>query len=459
MAVSLRRLSGTTEADISIPHTAVLLRSVEQCLVLGHYTTANTCALEALVLHLQSSFLTKASSGTDAWFEMGAIIQLAFRMGYHRDPQNLSRITVFDGEMKRRVWHNIFQIDALSSFQSGFTSMIPTESCDTMVPRNLEYGDLRPEMTELPPSRPLSENTPMRYMIVKSSVMEVFRKIVKHTQSLSTPTWDQIWPLDAEMRDTYGKVPESFQQRDVCDSSFLDQSYDIWQRCTIEILHLKGLIILHRRHAFYETYSPETESSRRACVEAALDILRRQDDLNKSCEPGGRLYEDRWMGASIPSQDYLLAAMVVCLDLSVSMRSRWRSDGDAYIADQGLEALRRSKQIWEADVSGSPEAQTAALALDVMIWQVSIAKGGTSQTTNVVSEPTSDVGSDGEQHADFMSLFTNGFESIDWVSQKLDFESIILMKTPRPYLTSVSKIPTLCSWIPRLDISFMASQG
>jgi hypothetical protein len=69
------------------------------------------------------------------------MIRLAFRMGYHRDPKHLVGISVFDGEMRRRVWLNLVQIEALMSYQLGFPSMIPSEFCDTEVPRNLEYSE------------------------------------------------------------------------------------------------------------------------------------------------------------------------------------------------------------------------------------------------------------------------------------------------------------------------------
>lgn len=62
-------------------------------------------------------------------------------MGYHRDPKHLAGISVFEGEMRRRVWLNLVQIEALMSYQLGFPSMIPSEFCDTEVPRNLEYSE------------------------------------------------------------------------------------------------------------------------------------------------------------------------------------------------------------------------------------------------------------------------------------------------------------------------------
>ncbi|KAI0116739.1 hypothetical protein F4814DRAFT_260412 [Daldinia grandis] len=217
----------------------------------------------------------------------------------------------------------MFQIDALVSFQMGFPSMIPTEFCDAEAPRNLEYSDLYVDMTILPPSRPLSENTHILYTIVKTSVVGVFKKIAANTQSISVLAYDETIRLDTEINQVYGAVPELLKRRDV-NRSFIDHPCLIWKRCTIEILYLKGLIVIHRRYISYELRSPRFERSRDACIEAALDIVSRQIDIHKACKPGGRLYEDRWMFISLSVHDFLLASMVLCLDLSVRMRSQNR---------------------------------------------------------------------------------------------------------------------------------------
>jgi hypothetical protein len=399
----------------------ILQQRTVQCLVLGRYATANAHALEAFILHLQSGYFSNENQPVDLWFEMGTAIRLAFRMGYHRDPSNLAGITPFDGEMRRRVWLNIFQVDALMSFQLGFPSTIPTEFCDAEAPRNLENSDLHVDMTALPPSRPLSEHTPVLYHIVKAAVMAVFKKIVQHTQALSVPAYDKTLALDAEMKQCYGAVPESFKRRDV-NRSFLDHSVHILQRCTIELLHLKGLIVLHRRYISYELQSHKFEPSRRACVEAALDILHRQADLHQACEPGGRLYEDRWMMRATPPHDFLLAAMVVCLDLSVRMRSRrgGPTEGSDYqqLAGREYRALQASQRIWLVNSAASPEAHIAAQVLDLMIKKVAANDVGLFLVHDTTAEGTDPVVDSELPYAGSMSQMIDGSESIDWVSSQ-----------------------------------------
>ncbi|KAK1761707.1 hypothetical protein QBC33DRAFT_614721 [Phialemonium atrogriseum] len=405
----LRQLAkpGETESDAAMPSVKILQQRTAQCLILGKYTTANAYALEAFVLHFQSCYLSQTTPPIHLWFEFGTIIRLAFRMGCHRDPINLPGISPFDGEMRRRVWLNIFQVEALMSFQLGFPTMIPTEYCDTQVPRNLEYSDLYVEMETLPPGRPLSQNTPVQYTIVKASVMEVFKKISAHTQHLTAPSYHTTLALDGEMREVYGNLPECLKRRDV-GRSFMDHSSLILDRCTIELLYLKALVVLHRRYINYEPDNPRFEPSRRACMEAALDILARQADIHHASRPGGRLCEDKWMVSSLTAHDFLLAAMVVCLGLSVRMRSAAERE-PGFGGTREYRALQTSRQIWGAESTNSPDARIAALALGLMIDKV------TEHNDPPSPQVPPAVSADFElPYAETMSGMIDGLETLNW---------------------------------------------
>ncbi|KAK8086486.1 fungal-specific transcription factor domain-containing protein [Apiospora phragmitis] len=418
IAAGLRLVTNIIEPAGSVPPISKLQQITVKCLVLGRYTTANAYALEAFVLHLQSGWFSLDTSPVDLWFEMGTVIRLALRMGYHRDPSKLAGISPYDGEMRRRVWLNIVQVDALMSYQNGYPSMVPSEYCDTDVPRNLEDSDLRVDMAALPPSRPLNEQTPVLYVIVKAGVMAVFKRIVAHTQSISVKPYAHTLLLDNEMNQAYNAVPYLLRQRDI-KQSFLDHAVLIWQRCTIELLYLKGLIILHRRYINYDQQSPDFEPSRRACVQAALDILARQAEVHEACAPGGRLYEDQWIFAALSAHDFLLAAMVVSLDLSVRMRSSGQhlpSSETEYqqLAGKEYRALRISERIWAASSAISPEANIAALALDLMIKKVAEKDTGLFFPHDTGLEQMEFTSDSELPYAGVVCQMIDGSEIIDW---------------------------------------------
>lgn len=422
MSTAIRLLASPSESNATPVSLQTLRQRAIECLMLGKFATANSYSLEILIIHMQCSFLAHNKLNSDHWFEMGTLIRLAFRMGYHHDPDNLPGISVFDGEMRRRVWHNLVQVDALMSFQMGLPSMIATEFCDTKVPRNLQFSDLEMGMTTLPPGRPLSENTPIRYPIAKAGIMAVFKKIVAHSLSLSLPTYDNTIVLDNELREAYSALPDILKARDV-SQSFMDPSSTIFERCTLEMLKLKGLIVLHRRFILSEVDSHRVEHSRRACAEAALDILARQADIHQASQPGGRLYDDRWMISSLTVHDFLLAAMVICLHLSVCLRRTSSSPlapgkADGGLAEREYRALKTSQQIWASDGSTSSEARIAALALDLMVQKIAekdaghICRNEPPRKEPIPNNPPEDL----FPFAGTMSQMIDGTEGLDWVS-------------------------------------------
>ncbi|KAF3389018.1 hypothetical protein F1880_003481 [Penicillium rolfsii] len=351
-----------------MPSPKILQQVTAYCLVSCGYATAKQYALEALLLYLQSQYMTQSQSHAQLWLDLGTVVRLAFRMGYHRDPREMADISIFEGEMRRRVWLYIVQIDALASFHMGLPSMIPTEYCDTEVPRNLYDTDLSIHMDTLPPSRPYTEVTPMLYGIVKSGIMGVFKRIVAHTQSLASPKYDETVALDREMKEVYETIPEVFRRRDV-SQSFMDPSDIILLRCTLELLYLKGIVVLHRRYIRHEPENPIFEPSRRFCLEAALEILHRQADLHQATQPGGRLQEEAYVITSLTVHDFLLAAMVVCLDLSIRLEALGEKNEDEFVTRK-LHALKVSRQSWAASDNHQAQSRTASLLLNLMIQKV-----------------------------------------------------------------------------------------
>jgi hypothetical protein len=402
-----------------MPSHDTLYEKTAQCLILGGYKTANTYVLEALMLHLQSSFLKEMRINTRHWIDMGLVLRLAFRMGYHRDPTALpSAISPFESEMRRRVWLHIFQLDTLLSFQIGVPSMIPAECCDSQVPRNLFDADMHVKMPRLPPSRPYSDYTPVLYAISKAGVMSIFRKIVAHTISLAPLSYNVTMTLDSEMRGAYTLVPDFLKRRNI-DQSLMDSSEVILNRCTIELLYLKGIVILHRRYIRHNQHDAKFESSRRFCVEAALEILTRQADMHRAFQPGGRLQEDQWMLSTLTIYDFLLAAMVICLDISVRLESQstFRDEsGSNEFVSREIVALRTAQQIWAVNSHHSSESRIASLALDVMTRKVAerqatFSFGDESRLVDHAPEVNLEL-----LYMEPISEMIDGTETLDWVS-------------------------------------------
>ena len=121
------------------------------CLVLGQYTKGGPHVLETLIIHLTTEVFMYKDAEIGLWLLLCMIVQLALSLGYHRDPRNFSHISPFAGEMRRRVWASIVQVDLRLSSQMGLPRLLKSQQSDTSEPRNLLDSDFDDTSTELPP--------------------------------------------------------------------------------------------------------------------------------------------------------------------------------------------------------------------------------------------------------------------------------------------------------------------
>ena len=243
--------------------------------------------------------------------------------------------------------------------------------------------------------------------------------LFRSTQALSPGLPEAMTVLDLELRETYTNIPTGFKMKPI-SQSFMDTSSTIMNRCNIELLYLKAVVVLHRRYLNTEMRSPEYSKSRSVCLDAALRTLAIQADVHQSSQLGGRLYKDRWMVSSLTAHDFLLAAMIVCLDLSVLMRTASaKRDEDL---GKKLDALRTSHRIWAFASSFSKDANTAVQVLALMIQKIEDLKYAyKSSDSYVTAGNILNTGESGLQYADPMSDMLDGPENLDWVSTALYF--------------------------------------
>ena len=154
------------------------LRTV-QCLINSDYTKSSTCTIETLILYVHGEYSTRWDAEVGIWVIVGMIVRLSMRMGFHRDASKYAGVSPYDAEMRRRIWAFIRQMDTVFSFQLALPGMIRNTDCDTALPRNIFEDEYGPESKVLPPARPMTEPTPVSYMIAKSQIAFEFGAILE----------------------------------------------------------------------------------------------------------------------------------------------------------------------------------------------------------------------------------------------------------------------------------------
>ncbi|OCK77609.1 hypothetical protein K432DRAFT_407162 [Lepidopterella palustris CBS 459.81] len=352
-------------------------RLTAQCLVMADITQPITHMLETLILHVYADYARSRDAEVGVLISIGIIVRLAMRMGYHRDPAPYPAITPFQGEMRRRVWSVVRFSDLLFSAQAGLPPIVRTRDTNSDVPRNIFDDELHEDMKVLPQSRPDTEATPVSYLINKTRLVNMFGEVVELTQAFTCTSYEEIMKLDQALRELHDNTAPHLKLRTI-EESARDTSTLIMQRFTLDLLFLKSLCVLHRKFLAPSRENSRFAYSRRTCIDASLTMLSHQATLHNECRPGGRLRSVKWFISSLTTVDFLLAGMIVALDLyhtAESERSGRFPQGDIYVwshdrRDEMMAAIERAVGIWDALKDHSMEAYKAKGTLTAMLKQL-----------------------------------------------------------------------------------------
>lgn len=349
---------------------SIFFKRASQALVAGGYQKARPYSVEAVLLYAMCKFLFKDDLDTDVWMLIGISARLAIRMGYHRDPSHLANISPFEGEMRRRTFFTVQIFDVLFSFQAGLPAIIQEEEFDTEGPSNLFDTDFNEDSTALPPSRPVTDPTPMLYYCYKNRLGRSFRRVTHHALTLKMPSYEDTMKLDRELHEIHIDIPPSLKLKPL-HSSFMDHPKDIMHRLNVHSMYLQCLCVLHRRYLTIERSNPNFDYSRRICVDSALQILDLQAQLYFASQPGGQLYNSGRMSSCLDFHGYLLAAMITCLDMYECYKgSASLSPKDLAAQARKYDALKLSHDVWVLKVSSSRDARRASDVLAAMLAKV-----------------------------------------------------------------------------------------
>ena len=332
-----------------------------QCLVLGQYQEAQRYVVEALMLYAQS----KNFDSLDPSRECGAILNMVVRhahmMGYHRDPDILGGFSVFEGEMRRRVWAACKQMDLMLSFQLGLPSLIRLDNCDTESLSNLLDSDFDENATILPKPRPEDEPTQLLWFVIKDKQMATFGKICQDSLSFKEASQAEILQLDVEVEAMYASVPPVLRPRELTGPL---ASPFVWMTGVyIEFIYLKSLCVLHRRNmtrGFQYSISSADSAARR--------LVQRFLSAYQEARPGGLLENHQWMVNCFSMNDFLLGVTTLCLSTHVQAGQGYPYTGSRDgTGETAYDLLRKSLAVCEEKSDVSRDAAKVAKAVRVLL--------------------------------------------------------------------------------------------
>ncbi|KAI1365328.1 hypothetical protein F5Y08DRAFT_304190 [Xylaria arbuscula] len=402
------------EFDTSIPAMDRFrqYRGAAGCaLIQGKYSHPGPFTLQAMCLYLEGDFLANRVSQLNCYLLCATIIRLMLKAGLHRDPDKLPCITLYEGEMRRRMWNYVVQIDLMVSFHLGLPCMIHGIESDTALPRNLLDSDFDEDSTSLPPSRGNDDYTPLSYPINKMKVTRGFGLVARLSHALTLPTYAEIMRVDARIQDAWSSVP-SFLRIKPLSESVTDPPMLVIQRFGLASLYQKARCVLHRRYLVDPRRLKEHDYSRRTCLEASVSLLSYQSIMADATKPGALLAANRWFIASLAINDFLLADMVVAL--AVQQDSEFE-DGTDWMAtctppitkDYLIKMLERSFMVWKELAVTVADCRKATSVVRTMLEKIYAQQRKPAGLPGDESVPTGSTNSYDEQTSSSMMADMN----------------------------------------------------
>ena len=381
-----------------------------QCLIIGDVAKCLPYTIETLLFNSTAELSRKDDSGRGLWMMTGIMVRAAINMGYHRDPSQTPSLSVLQGELRRRIWLALVGKDNLASFLIGFPSMMSAINSDTLEPRNLHDWELSHETSVLPPSRPLVESTPVTYLIVKGRLMRALGCVADFNNALKPGSYDQVRAIDRSLHEAFEYVPLylGMPSSNIADSggrSPVSDSATSVSMLQMQFLYHQGMCALHRNFLTRGRIDGQYGLSRDRCVSSALALLDQQHAFHQSSLPSQKTLSPmpQWYEISHARQTFILAAMILCLDLEYQRRGGTTTttatttmppqppgSGDL------LRVLRRSCAIWEDVKASSDDARRVHEVLTSMLLSLNetAAETGSSSLARV---PSSRLGFEQQQ--------------------------------------------------------------
>ncbi|CZR67365.1 related to fungal specific transcription factor [Phialocephala subalpina] len=368
MCLGAQHASQSTSAPPDPQHffrVNILREKIVQCLRLGKYTKGGPFVLETLIQYYMIEHFLCQDTEFEIWVLHCILIPMSFRMGLHRDPKHFKLISPFAGEIRRRVWATVFQIDICLSLMTGLPRMIKPQQCDTEEPRNLLDSDIEEETTEVRKPRVDSESTPVLYLIAKNRIISVGGIISDLAHDIRPYPYTELARFETLLEDTRKSLPSSLHWHPL-PQSITETSRTIIQRMYLDIFFHKMRITLYKKYLSASMTKFEYAHAREICLESAVTILDYHHLLAEETHPDGRLSSVSSTYISILNHDFLLAASVLCFYIK-HLNGNNLIELEEEVSEKIRGLLRKSREIWLRSSDISKEAQKAVESLNIVL--------------------------------------------------------------------------------------------
>ncbi|GJD04193.1 fungal specific transcription factor domain-containing protein [Colletotrichum higginsianum] len=298
---------------VHIPTACALVRSWLDGLRGKQLVDLTTLQTEILLVHAQRMTTPRPQ---DSWAQLGYIVRMAMTMGLHRDPSEFEpRMPVFLGELRRRLWFTILDMDLHLSLACNLSCLVREGDFTCRPPRNLDDADLYFDMKELPPSKPIDQLTDNQMQVYAAMTLGVRMQVAHLINRVdSVRDYGEIIEVGTKLDRFLEDINYLFPRHGILNE--VEKSKQWRSRVILDMHVRRPLLALYRPFALGLPDAPSQIS--RAYLRSSMVIMRYLDEL----DPLLTHFQDvSDMYHMVLKKDILQAAFSVCFYIKAATES------------------------------------------------------------------------------------------------------------------------------------------
>jgi hypothetical protein len=212
--------------------------------------------------------------------------------------------TVFQRELRRKVWFTIVELDIASCIERGVPSMASNLFVDVGRPSNFNDCDLEESTVEEPQNQPdacLTDNTFARFVDSIRPLRYFTINVVNHPQKYKTMSRAKLTMLWQRIDNSLADLPHFSEPT----GASTERCQVTMFRAVMQVYLHELLLLLHLPHAFTkdETHQIDMDYQRFLCVKSASTIINIYEQIT---EKGSSQI-------ALPQSTLLRASLCLCL--------------------------------------------------------------------------------------------------------------------------------------------------
>ncbi|KAJ5517395.1 hypothetical protein N7527_008955 [Penicillium freii] len=231
-----------------------------------------------LLLARQTNSLPSTS-----WVSAGSVLRMAMVMGLHRAPDVFPALSVYQSEMRARLWVTVLELTLLSSLDAAMPLPFSLQDIDCTAPSNLDDEQFGPKTETLPrpqSSERLTESS-IQVLLLKSLPVRVEAVRLLNNQHRQELSYETALRLGTELRSACRDVAALFDpSRNQSRHATPNPNMTNFHLRFVDTYLRRYILFLHRPFMIQARKDPRFYLSRKVCLESCVVIASYADHLS-----------------------------------------------------------------------------------------------------------------------------------------------------------------------------------